>query len=79
MGVPYKLPASTFMKEDPGTINTCSRAMSGFAADRTSACETPLYVNLPHAVLCNGTIHVPGHSVFTGCHNDNHIILSIPA
>ena len=28
MGVPYKLPASTFMKEDPGTINACSRAMS---------------------------------------------------
>lgn len=21
-GVPYKLPASTFMKEDPGTMNT---------------------------------------------------------
>ena len=30
-GVPYKLPASTFMKDDPGTINTCSRTRSACA------------------------------------------------
>ena len=28
MGVPYKLPASTFMKDDPGTINACSGSRS---------------------------------------------------
>ncbi len=28
MGAPYKLPASKFMKDDPGTINTCSRTRS---------------------------------------------------